>query len=201
MLANLQDVFAFTEAEALDCPEIADEVILRRKGDLGDDIEKVVHDLGLPPIYSECVDKIGMFGVSLGYFNLWPGSGRVKNLAEALYQANNDDDPVGELARAHHLVYVASEEANWVCVGAANHEGADIVTYIETMLSPTPSFFPIAPDFEKFLILAANLNEISLANLEDPERVASLMLDCCKAVGCTQGQTRFWTENAVYMTT
>lgn len=200
MIADLQGVLAYTDELGRQCPELASEMVIRRGGDLGDQLPKVSRDLHLPPIYEACVAKLGMFGVSLGYFSLWPGPRNVNGMIDALYRCNVGQAPIHELLHSSNLVAVATEERNLICVGAANHQDADIVHFLDLGTFPKATMFAIAPDFEKFLILAANLNKVAIHNEGDPKGASSLLASCCEATGCTEAQAEFWVQGAVDLT-
>jgi len=195
MIENLNDLKNYTDARARRTPGIAAHVELHEPG-IGADALSRLSALNLPPVYERCLRTFNLFGISLGYFSLWPDSIRSGNMSEALLQA-----AAGNFRGAHEathagLLIVAQEESNLVCVARSNDIKPDTVTLLDVMRSPTVERHCIATDFEKFLLLAGNLNDIGLRYEEDASQGMDQMDQCCRYFGCTTEQSAYWLSKA-----
>jgi len=195
MLKNLIDVQNYTKRLSAASPDLpAGETILRRGGVAKDELTRLADEIGLPPNYRACASEWTLYGVSIGYFELWPGGGPQSDLVTDLRDANLDRERIPGGARSRDFVNVASEEANWICIGSSWSSRPDVVFHIEAMLSPEIRFTEIADGFDKLIILGANLHKISYwdeVNLADG---LEAMANCCAAIGCSQSQAAFWLD-------
>jgi hypothetical protein len=193
MLKDLNDVQAYTERLASPLPDLASEIALRSNGIPDPALAELAEEIELPPIYRNCAGTLHLYGVSIGYFALWPGFRRDSDLLSALRAANLNNEADAAAARADGLVIVGREEANWICVGRASSDRSDAVFYLKTMASPDRVSSEIAPSFDKFLILAANLHQIAYESSVDVGAGIGDLAERCDAIGCGPGQAAFWT--------
>lgn len=192
MLKDLNDVQSYTERLASTLPDLAAEIVLRPNGVSENDLARVAREIGLPPIYRACANAWGLYGVSLGFFALWPSFERDGDLIAALVKANRNNEAPAALAYSRSLVIVGREEANWICVGSAGTEHEDIVYYLNTMVSPEWTIGEIAGNFDKFLILAANVHEIAHSGSVGIFDGEAAIARYCNSLGCNERQSEFW---------
>lgn len=195
MLENLEDLKNYTDALAKRMPSIAQRVRINEPGLSVDDLSRLSM-LGLPPIYARCISMLSLFGVAIGYFSMWPGPIKSGNMVDALLHANQSDYLGAQEARNANLLVIAQEEANLVCVGRLDSNAPDAVYLLDVMRSPTVGRQGVAPDFERFLLLAGNLHEIGREYSGDAKVGVTKMVECCQHFGCTADQIAFWSSRA-----
>lgn len=195
MIENLDELKGYTDVLAERVPRIAARVKINVPGLGADDLARL-SALNLPPIYECCISMFRLFGVAVGYFSMWPGSIKAGHMVEALLQANASNNPGESEARGAGLLVVAQEEANLVCVTTTDGKDPDVVYILDVMRSPTVEQQSIASNFEKFLLLAGNLNDIGRKFSGDAKEGVAKMVECCKYFGCTSDQTAFWISRA-----
>jgi len=126
----------------------------------------------IPETYLEIVRRYNLLGVSVGYFDCSPGD-LYKNLVESLIDANcHDTFFPKEFMEKHRMYQIGSGNTDLVCVTAGTdqfkegeillvEEGYDIYNPQDDQIHP------LAKDFEQFLIVAGNFDEIHCATIED----------------------------------
>jgi len=192
MINNLNDLVAYTNGLAKKAPQIADEIAIKREGVSEDSPDALARGIALPPLYVRCIREVGVFGVSLGYFALWPTFNRSGNLIESLLKANSGSTSGELVARNESLLIVGRQEANLICVGSSESKLPDVVILLDVMSSPTVVSTNIAENFEVFLLLAGNLHAISFSHRESAPNALSEMDRCCTHFNCTDEQSTFW---------
>lgn len=192
MLKDLNDVQSYTKRLASTVPDLAAEIVLHAEGASEEGLAKLASEIGLPPIYRACASTWSLYGVSLGYFALWPSFRRNGDLVTSLVEANRNNEAPAALAYSRGLVIVGREEANWICVGGAGTEHEDIVYYMNTMASPEWTISEIANSFDKFMILAANAHEVAYSGPASVSDGVVAMANYCDSLGCNKLQSEFW---------
>lgn len=192
MISNLSDLVAYGGKLAREFPIIADEVTIKPADMPMTAVKSLCVGIELPPVYQRCISQIYVFGVSLGYFALWPSFNREGGLAQALRQANHGGEPAQLVAKSSNLIIVGREEANLVCVGAAGSASSDSVFLLDVMAAPKIQQIDIAPDFEKFLLLVGNLHAVSVEYEDAPADGVEEMIRVCKILGCNEQQIAYW---------
>src|SRR5450830_720557 len=92
MLLELSDLKDYADELAKRLPRIAQKVTISEPGTSTDDLSVLDEAIKLPPIYKRCIRDFNLFGVSIGYFSIWPGSIKTANMVEALRSANQGND-------------------------------------------------------------------------------------------------------------
>jgi len=192
MIKNLNELVAYTNGLAKKVPQIADEVAIKPEGVSKDALDILARGIALPPLYVRCIRELGVFGVSLGYFALWPTFNRNGSLVESLLKANSGSTSGEIAARNAGLLIVGRQEANLICVGSVESKQPDVVVLLDVMSSPAVESANIAENFEVFLLLAGNLHAISFSHQESPSNALSEMNLCCAHFNCTDEQSTFW---------
>ncbi len=182
----------YTNGLAQEVPQIADEVAIKPAGVSGDRLAVLVRSVPLPPVYLRCIHDVGIFGVSLGYFALWPAFSRNGDLVKSLLEANSGHASGAMVAHAANLIIVARQEANIICVGSMKGGQPDVVFLLDVMSSPAVRVTSIAPNFEVFLLLAGNLHAVSRSLQGLPSDAIFEMIKCCNYFCCTEEQSLFW---------
>jgi hypothetical protein len=195
MLLTLEDVRSYTQNIAKKFPAMASEIVLNREPLLIP--EDVVRLLKLPGSYVEVVEAYRVEGVSIGFFALWPSFKR-DGLIGSLMRENDRTSLVK--AASSELVAVGRNEANILCVGAAPSNGEGRVFLLDTMTSPARRLLELANAFGPFVILAANLHQISDLYDGEPEEAEREMVARCNSLGCTLPQIDYWKSRAAEMT-
>jgi hypothetical protein len=196
MLKDLIDVQKYTEHLASAFPELETEIVLGSGGVADGELKNMANELDLPPIYRACASSWKLYGISLGYFALWPSFGRKGDLLTALREANKNSGGADAAAASNGMVIVAREEANWICIGGANSNNPDVVFYMSRMSSPERKFTEIANSFDRFMVIAANLHEIAYSETMNVAGGIEAIFNCCTAFGCNESQTEFWKGKA-----
>jgi len=103
----------------------------------------------------------GCYGVSIGYFRLWPRTTKAFDLVECIVQINTSErNPFLPALREKGLCEVAAWEAEPICVAtkkSAYLEGT--VVKISRAQASVKGVF-LANNFETFLLIAGNLDSI-----------------------------------------
>lgn len=197
MIKSLNDLVAYTNRLANRIPQIADEVAVKPQGLSKDALDTLARSLALPSMYIRCIQEVGVFGVSLGYFALWPTFNRSGDMVESLLSANSGSTAGEVAAREAHLLVVGRQEANPVCVGSALSNRPDVVVLLDVMSSPIVESANISENFEVFLLLAGNLHEISFSHEESASNALDAINRCCAYFNCTDEQSDFWRRAVV----
>ena len=145
-----------------------------------------LHDVlpELPETYTECLKKYNVLGVSVGYFSISPISWDSDSIVDSLIKAQSPEesflprtilDPLG-------LYWIGNNNNDTIYVAGKNspYEEGEIIAIHEFILNAEEKDFddyrmPLAKDFEQFLVIAGNLNEVHRLNAE-PEISKAEML-------------------------
>jgi len=120
-------------------------------------------------VYASIASTYGLFGVSLGYFELWPSPNAGGTLASALMEAH-EARASRWVAVPGDLIEVANNGGDPVCVASSRADQPDRVLLVD---HGSPDHVDVlAVDFEQLLVLAGNVVAVRLAlnggELEDP---------------------------------
>jgi hypothetical protein len=194
MIKNIDELKYYTGELGRSAPALYDEIVLGENGASEDDLAMLSKVGDFPPSYLETIGTVGVFGVAIGYFALWPTFNRQGSLVGSLLDANSERTPVVTSARNDHLLIVGRQEANPICVGDASGPNPDEVILLDVMSSPEIRGFSVAQKFSDFLMLAANLNAISMSDGGDFDWHMAAIRDCCSYFNCTSEQSLFWND-------
>jgi len=172
-LQDLQDLFLRHAAKAknnsdmmssnFSCPGISN----------GQKVELVKLGVEFPSSYVNVIEKYNVYFVDLSWFSLSPHPFGTKDLIDCLNRANCQDPFFPkEFMEKHRMYQIGSYNTDLVCVTAGTgqfkegeilfvEEGYDIYNPQDDQIHP------LAKDFEQFLIVAGNLNEIHREIKED----------------------------------
>jgi hypothetical protein len=200
MIKSINDfcLFSKSEAEKLSDDFLDRFVYLKKSLDVFD--IDIASKLGLPNNYVEIVQKYNISNVDIGYFSLHPGSGVGSDLEAALVRYNGDGSPFLSLFHQNDLVQIAREESNPICVKRSDAEKPGEVYHIEVMSATTPRISEIAPDFETYVVMTANLQDISTRFDENPAAAESEMAKCCAEANLNVRETGFWVQRSIFNT-
>jgi hypothetical protein len=198
MIKTLQDAVEFTLRTAERLQFDRDAIVLGPSDVLPKDVARPAA-LRMPPVYERLMRGLRLSGVRIGYFALSPSSSKM-DLVSALLHQNASLDPVTIEARTHDLIVVGRDEADLLAVGIDGSKDADVVYRLEGTTAPGVRTSRVAKDFETFIVLAANLNDIMYPDgpedgLEGESAMAE-MASRCEELGCNEEETRFWTMKA-----
>lgn len=128
--------------------------------------------LGLPKSFANLLPSYSFNGVIIDEFELSPHSFRDLDIVEGLLKSIEDPFFPKEFMEKHRMYQIGSYNTDLVCVTAGTgqfkegeilfvEEGYDIYNPQDDQIHP------LAKDFEQFLIVAGNLNEIHREIKED----------------------------------
>lgn len=142
-------------------------------GIMKESIDLITREIGtLPVSYLSFLENYNLNGVDIGYFGLSPLSYNPGGIITNLKEANHDPFFPKEFMEKHRMYQIGSYNTDLVCVTAGTgqfkegeilfvEEGYDIYNPQDDQI------YPLAKDFEQFLIVAGNLNEIHREIKED----------------------------------
>ncbi len=191
-IATLDDLIDYCEKEAEKLPDCVDEVLLKRAGLPWPRVAAVSRVHALPEVYESVIRTLDIFGVSIGYFALWPCSSRDRDLADAILESNEDTAPPTLVARQRGLIIVGADEADLVAVGTRDSDTPDKVFRIEFCTAPGVRVSEVAPNFLVFMMLAGNLHALTVSDDATAEVAAGEMASRCQELGCSAEQAAFW---------
>lgn len=157
----------------------------------------------LPESYTKCLKKYNIFDITLGYFDLTPVSGGSANIVESLIRAQSVEESF--LPRAMldplDLYWIGYNEGNTVYVAGKNSPSyleGEIVFIFECILDAEGKLCEnyqslLAKDFEQFLIIAGNLNEVHRLDYES-DLAKKEMLERLKALDVDEKYHETWLE-------
>lgn len=157
---------------------------------------------GLPESYIACLQGYNIFDVAVGYFDLTPVSGGATNIVDSLVKAQSEEesflprailDPLG-------LYWIGNNNNDTIYVAGKNspYEEGEIVAIHEFIFDAQEKDYEnyrllLAKDFEQFLIIAGNLNEVHRLNL-DSDLAKVEMLQRLKALNVDEKYHDGWME-------
>jgi hypothetical protein len=200
MIKDMEDVCLFTKSDVANLPVgLSGKYVYPRDNSRVFKSDVVIR-YSLPDNYVELARKYNIANVDIGYFSLHPGSGAVDDLESALLTYNGDGSPFLSLFRQNKFVQVAREESNPICIRNSNSQGAGNVYHIEVMAASTPRISGIAPDFATYIVMAANLQDVSARFDENPVAAQAEMAKCCAEANLNAEQTGFWVQRSIFNT-
>lgn len=121
---------------------------------------------GIPDSYTKWVEALNLNGISIGYFELSPCSFNSEDMVANLIQGNQEGVMFWEQMRQYHLYSIATVDGYGIfaaTVSSSFKEGEIIIIdediYAEKE-TPEKYIHQFAKDFEQFLIVAGNFNQI-----------------------------------------
>jgi len=166
MISSLDDLARYTQERARQAPLIADRIVLRSPGLAQSEFACLADALpGLSEDYLDCLARIDLQGISIGYFSFPPprtpgGPGLVEWLRDANSDAEIDSNPVSHFLAANELYEVASFESDPICmVRTTARERSGQVVWVDIETGPEIMAHPVALSFERFLIAAGRLSQ------------------------------------------
>ena len=161
MISKLSELQEHTRWIAGKVPELREEILLNSPGCTGAEcarLKEVLHNL--PDGYIECLQKFDLRRFGLCYFSLRPSFGK-NGIVESLILANiSETNPMLPFLRSHGLYEVAAWEADPVCVATGDSSYPEGAVLWVTPPEPVYQIMPLADDFEKFLLIAGNLDAV-----------------------------------------
>ncbi len=162
MIGTLAELEAFTRRLGREDPAFGAECVLSGPGLTDAEAATLTQNLPtLPESYLRCARQFRLLGVRIAGFSLSPMSSR-GSLVEALSRANSADNPAQARLSEEGLMQIGvsdSERVVVACRGSQLPEGTVLSFHLFDADEP-PAL--LAPDFERFLLYAGNLLEISL---------------------------------------
>ena len=155
----------------------------------------------LPESYTECLKRYNVLGVTVGYFSLSPISWDSDSIVDSLIKAQSVEESF--LPRAIldplDLYWIGYNEGNTIYVAGKNSPSyleGEIVVIFEYNLDAEGKIcenyrLPLAKDFEQFLVIAGNLNEVHRLNAE-PEISKIEMLQRLNTLNVDEKYHEFW---------
>lgn len=164
-----------------------------RASELG--VDKASKALRLPPTYTSVLRAVDLSGLSIGYFDFWPGPKPGGDIIKSLTEANSSD-LYKLLSLSEKQIAIAGRDGgNLVCVGVADSEHSDRVYYVSASNSESVCPVEISDGFEKFFLICANLYYIFGWN-DDPDESMKAFLRYCEEIELGAEALEFWKEYA-----
>lgn len=169
-----------------------------------EEIENLKRKLpGIPDSYTKWVETVNLNGISVGYFELSPASFNPGGMIANLIDGNEDGILFWEHMRDFHFYSVATIDGIGVFVATSSspYNEGEIVTIDESIYADKNNadrwIRRLAKDFEQFLIIAGNLNQVHRdiknddSNREEKKRE---FIDCLKKLEVSELYHVAWIE-------
>ncbi|MBS0272654.1 MAG: SMI1/KNR4 family protein [Proteobacteria bacterium] len=128
---------------------------------------------GIPDSYTKWVEAVNLNGISVGCFGTSPFSFNPEGMVANLIEGNEEGVMFWEYTRQYHLYSIVScsDVGVFVATVSSPYKEGEIIAidgsiYVEKD-HPEQCIFRIAKDFEQFLIIAGNLNQLHREINED----------------------------------
>lgn len=160
---NKEDEIIFQRPSMMTTPGCSQETIEKLK--------KILPTI--PDSYIKVIEKINLNGVSVGYFQTSPYSFNSDGMVANLIEGNQGEVIFHEYMNKYKLYSIAttSDFGIFVATFESPFKEGEIITIDEEIYAeeynPQKWIFKIANDFEQFLIIAGNLNQIHREIKED----------------------------------
>lgn len=136
-----------------------------------EDSNRLVSNIpNFPQSYLDCLKQYNVFGVDIGYFSISPCANNRKNIVDVLIFAQHPEASLvpRDIVDPLDLYCVGDNNNDTIYVAGKNsprYKEGEVVAIHEFILSAKPEeyeryFLTLAKDFEQFMILAGNLNEV-----------------------------------------
>jgi hypothetical protein len=204
MIKNIQDLqkFVLKDAEDYDDPIFKNCHVMHSPGCSDREIKTLqAYIPHLPTSYLEIINRYDINGTYLGYFSISPSSSRKTNLIDKLIDANLEDPffPKDFMTR-YNMYQIGSNNTDLICVTSGTKEFKEgEVLYVEEgqdIYAPQENqIHKLAKDFEQFLIVAGNLNQVYREISEDEsnyDQKRQEFLDRLKILGVHEEYWNTW---------
>lgn len=160
---------------------------------------------GIPSSYTEWVERLNLNGISVGYFGVCPSAYNEEGMVANIIAGNEEGVMCWEYAKKYHLYAIAtsSEITMYVATASSPFKEGEIIS-IDSDIYTTEDeaeekkyILPAAKDFEEFLLIAGNLNQINREFKEDSERREELAKRL-KALNVSEEYHDAWLNNLMY---
>ena len=158
-------------------------------------VDKASKELRLPPTYTSVLRAVDLSGLSIGYFDFWPGPKPGGDIIKSLTEANSSDVYQLLSLSEKQIAIVGGEGGDLICVGVADSEHTDSVYYVSVSNSESVCPVEISDEFEKFFLICANLYYIFGWN-DDPNESKKAFLRYCEEIELGTEALKFWKEYA-----
>lgn len=154
----------------------------------------------LPSSYLQVIKKYNLNGITIGYFCVSPFSYKPEGISFSLIKAHDDPFFPKAFLERHKLYQVGSYNTDLVYVTTGTDQFANgEVLFVDEgfdIYNPQDSqVHPLAKDFEQFLIIAGNLNQVQREIHEDEsnyEEKKQEFLDRLKHLGINEKYHDIW---------
>ncbi len=203
MISNILELqkFASEGAKQFDDHTFRERHIINSPGCSDSEIKALQEYIpSLAKSYLEVIKKYDMNGIELGYFTLSPSSAKRESLVDKLIQINEDPFFPQEFMKRHKMYQIGSNNTDLVCVtsGTDNFLKGEILYIVEGQDIYNPEddqIYRLAKDFEQFLIIAANLNQLHQQIAEDEsnfEEKKAEFIKRLKTLGVSEEYHKAW---------
>lgn len=161
------------------------------------EIEKISY---FPKSYIVCLKKYNIFNVDVGYFDLTPLSSGSANIIESLIRAQSPEESFlpRKILDPLDLYWIGNNNNDTIYVAGKNspYEEGEIIDIHEFIFNAEEKDYdnyimPLATNFEQFLIIAGNLNDIHCLT-KDPDLRKTEMLKRLKALNVDEKYHLSW---------
>lgn len=205
MIRNLEDLKEKMQLEAIDFDEdVYKKSFLIVPSRINNDKMKLLQEKlpNLPTSYSKLLHNYNFFEVEVGYFSLSPLTHDLDNIVDSLIKAQTKQDSFlpRSLLDRYDLYWVGTNNNDTIYVAGKNSKflEGEVIAIHEFILNAEEKdceqyILRLAQDFEQFLIIAGNLNEIyrTMENTQDREEE---LFKCLKLLQVDRKYYDSWAE-------
>jgi hypothetical protein len=183
-------------------PREAPDLVLTSPGCSKGEIEELKKALpGIPDSYIKWVEAINLNGVSVGYFGVSPSSYNPEGMVANLLEGNEEGVLFWEYMRQYHLYSVATTDGYGIFVATSSSpykEGEIIAIAVDIYgdkEKPDKWIYRLSKDFEQFLIVGGNLNQLHREIIKDDSKYMDKkeeFLECLKNLNVSEDYQGTW---------
>lgn len=169
MIKNIKELqdYLLKDANDFDDPIFKRRWMMTSPGCSKEEIEKLKKALpGIPESYTKLLETFNLNGIDVGYFGASPFSFNPEGMVANLIEGNEEGVMFGDYAQQYHLYSIASYSDIGVFVATASspYKEGEIIAIDGSIYAdkdnPEQWIEGLAKDFEQFLLVAGNLNQV-----------------------------------------
>ena len=179
-------------------PREASDLILSTPGCSKEEIKELKSVFpGIPESYIKLLEAVNLNGISIGWLRVSPFSFNPEGMVANLIEGNEEGVLFSEYASQYHLYSVATTDGFGIFVATASSpfKEGEIILIDESIYAdrdnPEKWIHKLAKDFEQFLIIAGNINQIHRTIKNEDEREQELS-NRLKKLGIAEEYQQAW---------
>ncbi len=179
MIKSIEElqIYILKMSDRFEGPLFKRDLMMTSPGCSKKEIEKLKEVLpGIPESYTKWVEAVNLNGISIGYFGVSPFSFNLGGMVANLIEGNEEGVMFWKQAQKYHLYSIANDSSDtgiFVATASSPYKEGEIISidasiYVEKD-NPEKWIDRLAKDFEQFLIIAGNLNQVHREIKEDEQ--------------------------------